>query len=244
MRLAPAWSLLTAVVLGVALTIPLAELTLLVFQQFPSIAAMVEENKPIVTKMLGLQGDVSAGMRWWYFIAWAVLPAGCEEVAFRGFILTGLTRRFRPVTAIFISAFLYSVYPMNLFEVLPRFLLGLALGFIVVRSNSIWPAVLAHLTLNTVRRGALLIPGLEQALPAAVSHTSELGVGYLFDFIRIALFVGSILLSIGCLALIEWLGRRTLSNRPFPTILFPARPSAAANGQLSSDAAGTSGSLV
>src|SRR5262249_45274471 len=172
LRWPAAWSWPAAVLLGLALAPPLAELTLLVFDQFPTIKALLEENRPLAAKLLGLDGhELCRGARWWWFLVLAVLPALCEEVAFRGYILTGLARRFPPTTALFISAFFYALYPMNLFEVLPRLPLGLALGFLVMRTNSLWPALVAHLAFNGLRYGILLFPSLDQVLPAALQAT-------------------------------------------------------------------------
>ena len=46
---------------------------------------------------------------WVGLLVIAVVPAICEEVAFRGFILSGLEREYRPVTAIVLSALLFGV---------------------------------------------------------------------------------------------------------------------------------------
>ena len=53
-----------------------------------------------------------------------MLPALCEELAFRGFILTGLRRRFRPWTAVFLSSFLFALFQMNVFQFADHFVLG------------------------------------------------------------------------------------------------------------------------
>src|SRR5262249_20186199 len=79
------------------------------------------------------------------FLVLALLPAVCEELAFRGFILQGLLRGFRPWTAILLSAFLFAVYQMNVFQLLPHFVFGVVLGLLAVRSGSVWPAMLFHL---------------------------------------------------------------------------------------------------
>ena len=58
----------------------------------------------------------------------AVLPALCEELAFRGFILTGLRRHFRPWTAVFLSSILFALFQMNVFQFVPHFILGVVLA--------------------------------------------------------------------------------------------------------------------
>jgi membrane protease YdiL (CAAX protease family) len=81
-------------------------------------------------------------------LVFAVLPAVCEELAFRGFILTGLRRRFRTGTAIVISSFLFAVSHMNVFQFLPTFVLGLVLGLLAVRAGSVLPGMAYHLIHN------------------------------------------------------------------------------------------------
>jgi sodium transport system permease protein len=83
-------------------------------------------------------------------IACAVVPAVCEEIAFRGFILTGLHGRFRPRNAILLSALLFALYHLNVFLFLPAFGLGVVLGLLTVRSRSIVPAILVHFLHNAI----------------------------------------------------------------------------------------------
>ncbi len=87
-------------------------------------------------------------------LAFALVPAVCEEMAFRGFILTGLYRRFRPRNAVLVSAFLFALYHLNVFLFLPAFGLGVVLGLLTLRGRSLAPAVLLHFLHN-----ALLLAG-------------------------------------------------------------------------------------
>src|SRR5205823_1216781 len=91
----------------------------------------------------------------------------CEELAFRGFILTGLRRRFHPWTAIFMSSFLFALYHMNVFQALPAFLLGVVLGILTVRSGSILPSMLLHFLNNGAVIAIGLLPQWEASEPMA-----------------------------------------------------------------------------
>jgi len=84
-----------------------------------------------------------------------VVTCVCEELTFRGLILTGLSRYFRPVTALFLSSFLFALFHMNVFQAVPHFLLGLLLGLLAQRTGSLLPAIVLHLGYN-----ALVIAGL------------------------------------------------------------------------------------
>src|SRR5262249_17304020 len=89
----------------------------------------------------------------------ALLQAVSEELAFRGFILSGLLRRFRPRTAGFLSSFLFALFHLNVFQFLPHFLTGVVLGTLVLRSGSVLPAVVFHFAYNAlIYLGLVLAP--------------------------------------------------------------------------------------
>src|SRR5207249_3254564 len=75
--------------------------------------------------------------------------------AFRGFILNGLRRRFRPWTAIFLSSFLFALSHMNVFQFLPAFCLGVVLGVLALRTGSILPGMGFHLLHNGLVIGSV-----------------------------------------------------------------------------------------
>lgn len=79
-----------------------------------------------------------------------LLVSVCEEVMFRGFILTGLARRFTPWGALFLSSFLFALFPLNVYQVIPHFLLGLLLGLLAQRTGSLLPAIAFHAAYNTL----------------------------------------------------------------------------------------------
>ena len=83
----------------------------------------------------------------------ALTPAICEEVAFRGFILSGLGGLAPGAGAIVATATLFGVLHLSLFRFAGTFLLGVVAGVLAARSRSLWPAALFHFTSN----GALLV---------------------------------------------------------------------------------------
>ncbi|MDG3002653.1 ABC transporter permease subunit/CPBP intramembrane protease [Paludisphaera mucosa] len=77
----------------------------------------------------------------------AFMPAVCEEVAFRGFILSGLKSGRRTRSAIVLSALLFGLLHvfLSLFQqFFNAAFLGIFLGLLAVRSRSLWPGVLFH----------------------------------------------------------------------------------------------------
>jgi membrane protease YdiL (CAAX protease family) len=80
----------------------------------------------------------------------AVLPGVAEELLFRGYVQTRLCQRWRPVAAIAVSAGIFSLAhldPVHALGVLP---LGIWLGLIAWRADSIWPAIACHIMNNAV----------------------------------------------------------------------------------------------
>jgi len=81
----------------------------------------------------------------------AVIPAIGEELTFRGVIQKLLSKWFRnPHWAIFLTAFLFSAMHVQFLSFLPRFFLGMVLGYIYFWTGSIWLSILVHLVNNAV----------------------------------------------------------------------------------------------
>lgn len=81
-----------------------------------------------------------------------------EEVVFRGAILRALRQAMRsPWAAIAVSAVLFAAAHGNLAQMPHAFLMGLLLGWMYVRTDSILPGVVLHWANNTVSYAMLLL---------------------------------------------------------------------------------------
>jgi len=78
-----------------------------------------------------------------------VLPGLCEEVLFRGVILSLLPRRFSQTKIIVIVGTLFGAFHLSLARFLPTGLLGALLAFIRLRSGSLWPCMALHCLHNS-----------------------------------------------------------------------------------------------
>jgi sodium transport system permease protein len=87
---------------------------------------------------------------WLVFLAIAVAPAFCEELAFRGFILSGFARSARPGIAIALSSLAFGIVHMVPQQVFNAMLLGVLLGLFALRSGSLLPGILFHLMYNSL----------------------------------------------------------------------------------------------
>ena len=83
------------------------------------------------------------------FIATAIVPALVEEFAMRGIVL-GMLRKFGDGFAIITSAILFGLLHGNFQQMPFAFLVGLILGFIVVKTNSLLIAIAVHSANNFV----------------------------------------------------------------------------------------------
>ncbi len=84
-------------------------------------------------------------------LLFALIPAICEELAFRGFIFAGLESGHTQRSAIVLQALLFGFLHvlLSLFQQLfNATLLGLVLGLLAVRSGSILPGIVFHLLNN------------------------------------------------------------------------------------------------
>ena len=78
-----------------------------------------------------------------------ILPAVLEEFVFRGIILSSL-RRFGDAFAIMVSAVLFSLVHCNLVQIPFALIVGIVLGFITIKTNSLLIPMLVHFTNNFI----------------------------------------------------------------------------------------------
>ncbi|MFO0868017.1 MAG: ABC transporter permease subunit/CPBP intramembrane protease [Pirellulales bacterium] len=182
----PRWSALPAVVLlALALHPATLELSRLIRQVYPVSAGVVQE----LQKLDGL--FASAPSLWSIVGVLAFIPAICEELAFRGFILSGLRSRGSDWTAILISSAFFGAVHAILQQSLAAFVLGLVIGYVAVQTKSIWPCMLFHFTHNALQLiMALSLPSWLETTPW-LSRAIQLGEdGHRFHSALVALGLG------------------------------------------------------
>ncbi|MCF6357598.1 MAG: CPBP family intramembrane metalloprotease [Draconibacterium sp.] len=82
---------------------------------------------------------------WWgAFLKVAVIAPIVEELIFRGLILQGFRRNYNGFIAVLMSALLFALFHLNPWQFPATFILGLLLGWLVLRTNSILLAILGH----------------------------------------------------------------------------------------------------
>jgi sodium transport system permease protein len=102
-----------------------------------------------MTKQLATMANPDRPL-WMVLLVFAAAPALCEEIAFRGFILSGFSRSKRVWLAVGLSALTFGIMHMIPQQVFYASLLGLVIGLIAVRSNSLLPCILFHFVFNSL----------------------------------------------------------------------------------------------
>ena len=80
----------------------------------------------------------------------AVFAPFFEEWLFRGIVLRGLLGKLKPVWAILLSAVVFGLFHMNLWQAIPAALMGLLLGYVYWKTGSLKLTMLMHCANNTL----------------------------------------------------------------------------------------------
>jgi sodium transport system permease protein len=131
-------------------------------------------------------------------VAVGALAGICEELLYRGPVQTALVRRLPTVAALSIGAVLFAAAHMDLQGMLFRTILGYLLGWMVLRSGSIFPAMLTHAVIDSVNFGfqAWRLHGLGTEGYMAWAMKPESDPAFVSQA-AIALAAGAVLLAIG-----------------------------------------------
>lgn len=114
------------------------------------IEAIYPKSQALKEALAGLGSTMEGTPAWQLILLLALLPAVCEELAFRGFVLNGLRRTGHKWGAILVTSALFGVVHMLLQQSLSAFLMGIVIGYVAVKTNSIWPAMVFHFTHNSL----------------------------------------------------------------------------------------------
>jgi sodium transport system permease protein len=173
------WTLPAALLLAVALH-PLAV----------TLARGIEATYPMSEEMLrrleGLTQVVQQAELWQLLLVVALMPAICEELAFRGFILSGLRHLGNPWAAVAISSLLFGLTHGLLQQSLSAVAVGFVVGYLALQTRSILPGAVFHFTHNSLAMlaGRTIPPLVEQhpGLEWLVRSTGSQVVPYAFQW--------------------------------------------------------------
>ena len=152
---APGWqAVVAAVFLGAA---SWTVVSALVVQLAPPPDSLVKAMQRLL-----MLGDQPMPL-WLVLFAVALTPAVCEELFFRGLVLSGMSSLGR-WWAIGVTALLFAVAHASIYRLLPTLLLGLILGYAVWKSGSILCGMIIHALNNGIMASLTLTPSLATRL--------------------------------------------------------------------------------
>lgn len=140
----PRWS---TVPVALLLAICLHPTVVLVAQQIQDMYPLSDE---VVRAMQPLADSLRLAPLWQVVLVIALAPAICEELAFRGFVLSGLRHLGSTTAALVISSLFFAVTHGMLQQSLSAFGVGLVLALIAVRTGSLIPCIAFHLAHNSL----------------------------------------------------------------------------------------------
>lgn len=155
---------LAGVLIGIAAWVPMHELNVLQ-KNLVGIPQAILDSAEVLGGMIGELGPFVA------LALLAVVPALCEELLFRGFLLGGLRGATDKWTAIIGSAVVFGVFHFFIFKFPVTMILGVVLGYLCWQSRSILPGVIAHLLHNGLGVSAAFYP--QWRINLGVSATDE-----------------------------------------------------------------------
>ncbi|MBF8982778.1 CPBP family intramembrane metalloprotease [Lutibacter sp. B2] len=105
-------------------------------------------------------------------IAIAVIAPIFEEIVMRGIMLEGLLNKYKPQKAIIISALIFGIWHFNIPQFINATLIGLILGVLYYKTNSLILCIVIHITNNTM---AIIMDYLEYS-PCRISFVVGIGI--------------------------------------------------------------------
>ena len=86
----------------------------------------------------------------WSLLCVALLPAVCEELWFRGLWLRFCVSRWPRLVSVLVVSVAFSAFHLSWAQSIATLVLGMLFGFLTLQSNSVGPAIWAHLLNNTI----------------------------------------------------------------------------------------------
>ena len=151
---------------------------------------LMEENAKTITEAF-LKMENTSDLLFNLFLI-AFIPAIGEEMVFRGVLQKKLHFMLQsPHLAIFVSSFIFSAIHMQFFGFLPRFILGIILGYLFYYSKNLWMPIIAHF-INNALAVLIMYSAFANKLNTDISEIEKTDINFLqasISFVVVMLFI-------------------------------------------------------
>ncbi len=122
----------------------LAPLSVLLAGLLATIFTKLVPGSAALSKLMEEYMGLNTQPLWLLLLVLGVMPAICEELLFRGVILSLMPKRFSTTRRVLTVGGMFGAFHMSLLRFLPTGLLGCVLTFLAIRTGSVFPCMLLH----------------------------------------------------------------------------------------------------
>ncbi len=127
----------------------------------------------------------------WVVLVIAVVPAIAEEFLFRGLVQRTLQKSVSPWRGAVISGIIFGLYHLNPAAFVPLAALGVYLGFLAMRGDSLWLSVTAHFYNNAIACIAVFLHQNDDAIITGNPHEMSIAELLITFWLFGVVFLGS-----------------------------------------------------
>jgi sodium transport system permease protein len=139
--------LLVSIPAAILLAVAIHPVALVLMEAVTKVYEISDSTKAGLKPLSNMMLNANFGI---VLLIFAALPAVCEELAFRGFILSGLRRSGAKWGAIVGSALFFGIIHGMLHQSINATALGMVIGFIAVQTGSLVPCIVFHFVHNSL----------------------------------------------------------------------------------------------
>ncbi len=149
---------------------------------YAMLASLIQAVYPLSPQTIESLGPfeqlVNEAPFWNVVLVLALIPAICEEIAYRGFIFNGLRQNQAGLRAVLVTAVLFGLSHGVLQQSLAATVMGLMLGWITLRCGSLFPAMIIHVINNALSVSLGRLGEINQEWQRFFFETSGESTGY------------------------------------------------------------------
>lgn len=114
------------------------------------VAQLIPMSTELAESLGGMQTLITEAPLWQILLVMAIAPAVCEELAFRGFLLSGFRQSGRTFLAVLASSLLFGLTHGIIQQSITAAIMGMVIGAVAVWTSSLWCCVVMHAIYNSL----------------------------------------------------------------------------------------------